>query len=269
MSGETKHEPGDTVYLLDGREVEYRGSAGAAGHVVAQLYDTEYGTETGTPYVCESVYTEPPTERLREDVAELEKRVQELQQEQFGLQHDIRENERLTKERLKKLSRYKGLERIEEFIEGRMTHAVITSQYGIGVEVVPWGEAVADGEKHCRDLRLICLFGKSNGDLAWMRNRYYDGSGGWDGCEPFCSEEDAIARARELLAEGFASAPNAYSLGCLIASARKLGVEVPADAAAAHEANLRESAEQAVEKAQMQLQAAELKLAEIAARCES
>jgi len=56
-----------------------------------------------------------------------------------------------------------------------------------------WGHGRIDG------IKLVSLFGKSNGDLEYRLNTYSDGSGGWTTIHPFRTYEEAFEKFTEIL----------------------------------------------------------------------
>lgn len=267
---QTSHSPGSRVFLLNGRECEYVAAAGAI-HLVAQVYETEYGDELGSPFTADRVFSEPPTEKLHAEVSDLTNKVAALRQQHWSLASEIRDSERSNKERIKNLSRYKALELIEDFVEGRITHCVITSEYGRKVEVKPISEALKKDDRYDRGMKLLSLFGGSNGELTWRRNRYSDGSGsGWNECEPFCSESAAMEKAKEILctyaAEVLADERKAWSYANdVLTSMAAIGMEAPQELANLMDEMRKSSATAAVEKARKQLEDAEAALAQVSA----
>lgn len=261
-----KVESGARVYLLDGRECEYIGAAGEL-HVVASLFDTEYGEESGEPFTVPRVYLTLPTEKLHAEVAELTEKATVLRQQAWEAQSAIRTAERDTAERLKKLAKFNGLELVEDFIDGRITHFVVTSEYGANVQVQTLDKALkANPDREWdREMKLLCLFGDAKGNLSWRRNQYRDGSGsGWDYCEPFTSEAAAVAYAQTALKERLAGDIKSHHYQGLLESCAAVGVEVPGSVLETYNASLRASAENAVAEAAKRLEAAQTRLASLA-----
>jgi len=90
-----------------------------------------------------------------------------------------------------------ALQRVLDYLDGKLTWAL---ELGYRMQIV----RVEDLRCQCnpRDLKLISLFGDSNGDLNFRVGHYSDGSGmGSHEIELFPSKEDAIQRAREAVDE--------------------------------------------------------------------
>ncbi len=78
----------------------------------------------------------------------------------------------------------------------------------------------------------MSLFGRSNGDLEWQLNKYFDGSGGNTTVFPCTSHEEAVEVARReilLKVDEMRSAEKWYGAPYMVASAKKIGMEIPSD----------------------------------------
>jgi hypothetical protein len=267
MERNEEFQSGERVFLLDGREAEYVSPAGHQRHVIAPIYETDYGDHAGNPEVVGTVCREPPTAKLHAEVEALQARAGELRQQIMDSQRELRDAEVAHTTRLKKLAQFKALERVEDFVEKRITHFVVTQEYGSAVEVVPLDKFI-DPEGRNRDVRLLCLFGRSNGDLLWRMNRYYDGSGGWTDAAPCTSEDEAIAQAaaeiRARIETAMQTTEFVWKWTDLRKSAAKYGVEFPADLAQRMDQHALKNAADAVAKRREELAAAEAQLAALA-----
>lgn len=257
---------GDTVYTLDGRQVEYVGAAGPR-HLVAELYETDQGDYRGQEFIADAVFAVPPTLKLHAEVKELEEKANALRLQIWEAQTEAREAEKDNANRLKYLAKFAPLKRVEDFVNGKITHCVMTTEYGRGVSVMTVADALRQPDKYDRDMKLLSLFGGSKGDLQWRVNRYSDGSGsGWTDCEPFCSEEEAKERAIEILNGRIAeeeTANKVWGRDVMIQCAETLGVPVPEWLLTRHTEAVRLNAEKAVETKRAELAKAEEALAAV------
>lgn len=259
-------EQGATVYLLDGRECEYVATANDR-HIVRPIYDTDQGPWLGQDEIVSGVFVNPPTERLQAEVRDLEDKIAALRASHMEATREVSDSEREVKQRIARLAKFKTLERIEDYIEGRITHFVVTHEYGLSVEVQTADEALKTVDRYVsKDMRLLCLFGNTKGDFTWRVNRWSDGSGSWEEKQPFCSEGEAIEYAREICRDRLAAAvsqTHTGQWGSLFDSCRKLGLVIPQAMLDRHQADQQAGAKKAVEDAKAKLAQAEARLAEV------
>ncbi len=254
---------GETVFTLGGQEVEYVASAGSK-HLVRPIYDTDHGSWAGDEFIADVVFKTPPTEKLHAEVKELEAKLHGLRAQAWEAQREVRDAEAPAASRMKELAKLEPLKRLEDFIAGRITHFVETSDYSYGVRVVTFKEAMEKEGRYDRGFRLLSLFGSSNGDLAFRVNRYSDGSGLWTDSEPFCTEEDALDRARQIVLEKSDKAMREnriHNLSETIKCAETLGVTLPKEHINAYNACMREAVAKFVVEAEKKLAEAQARLA--------
>lgn len=231
------------MYLPTGQAVRYQFPA-QGGHVVQPLYGGMYGDEeyeyAGRSIFVDEVLEKAPTEKYSEDVAKLEARIQAARAELEAIQKEARETDQERQRLLAKLTKIEELKHIEAFLDGKFTHAVITSEYGSMVRVETFDQIMLDSERRCSgEIKLLALFGTKDRKVLWKKNAYYDGSGSWTTIIPCMSLEEAEEKAREHIRNVFEGSENEYRKTQNIASAEKFGVPVPQellDAKAAAEA---------------------------------
>jgi hypothetical protein len=197
---EKKPKPGDTVYSVNGCAAEYIAPY-SGGHVVAILYETEEEVRSGDVVQWDHVYAEPPKEKLDveikkrfEEAACLRTEVSLLRAEKVAM-----ENARVVS--LKEMSKHAALARIEDYLAGRFTYFVEVPPYGC--PSIKMKDAILKGggcDQYDRSLKLLTLFGKSNGDLQWNVSRYYDGSGGGTEVIPVADEAEGLVIIRAFYA---------------------------------------------------------------------
>lgn len=172
----------------------------------------------------ETLYEEPPIEKRHERLVELDKQIADAHRRlsEARLEADRAVNE--CWERLKKLTRIPALRNLELFLAGRITHLVSIPEYGLP-EIHPLAWAIDNDTSFGArpGLRLMSLFGCSDGDLEWRLNRYRDGSGSWTTVIPCTSIAEAREELAKVLAPKFAETP------CrpVLEAAEKAGVAVP------------------------------------------
>lgn len=230
--GTTKRfKKGQRCYTPEGLAVEYVGAA-PGGHLAVAVYvdgdDQEW--QDDTPHFHRVLYAKPRTQALSAEVEELSNTIKQRREELDGIERKIAERENISRAMDKRFKQHAALKRIDDWIEGRMTHFVTVGEYG-RVEVWERDALLRDGQdRHDRsEIRLVCLFGRSNGDLQWGVNRYRDGSGQWTDCTPCGSEEEAKRIAAQAVRKFWESSDNEYRRIHATQSALKMGLEVPAE----------------------------------------
>lgn len=196
---------GDTVFDIHGRQGAYIASYGGY-HLVAPEYEGgDYGEPSwGSPEQWDQIFLNPPTQKLEAKVDELDKLITEKRAELKRVNEELDQAGRRHHEQLKKLKQHQALQRIEDYLDGKFTHFLHVSDYS-GPKIVTKDEALDQDDRWDKQLKLLCLFGDTKGDLQWKINRYRDGSGSnWDEVFPVSSEEEAIEIARRLFAEAVA-----------------------------------------------------------------
>jgi len=231
-------EIGYTYYTKKGERVELQSITTNGKYVVAQELEYDDGDSTsygyGPTFLIADLFKKAPRFVVDEEITRLNEEASTLRSKIAALRKEVLDVARKNAERLKKLSAYKGLEHIEEFIDGKVTH-LFAEDYGAW-RVVPiseidylesdgWGRRLKEA-----GVKLVSLFGNSKGDLTWKVNSYKDGSSnGWRTIVPCMSQEEAEAKRKDFIAVAMADADtkNEYWLERHVAAAIKYGVEVP------------------------------------------
>lgn len=218
----------DRKFLKDGSAVEVVSEIGPGRILVAPIYcsgDDEYTDDLGLRIV-DKVFDTPPTMLYHEEIQKLRDQRQALQDEMNSTRDQHRkmikeqfEFMKIHDKRMKEFAKFKPLEMLEAFIEGKITHYV---------EITTWGKPriIEFNEADSRELRLLSLFGKSNGDLSWRLNRYYDNSGCSVEVIPVCSLEAAEAIVRDWVIKRLEETKDTPEIE-LVLFAGKSGIDVP------------------------------------------
>lgn len=212
--------------------------------VIAQIYGDQIDEAQGETWVHHGqLYTKPPVEVVDEVIKVKQAELETLRKEHLDLTFRATSAEKEVKDRLAKLAKYRGLENIEAFLEGKVTH-VVSIDYG-GAHIKTFEELATYYEergynKHPAGVKLITLFGDSKGDLEWRINDYRDGSGSSRTMYPCAGHEDAVAKRNEILTDALTSAvaaPKDYQyrnkgIARAVENMLAAGLPVPEDAAA-------------------------------------
>jgi hypothetical protein len=179
------------------------------------------------------LFDQPPRQKVETNLVDLQAKVSAARAELSRLTQDVREAEKVGKARLAKLAQYDQLKRLEDFLDGKITHYVM-ADWG-PPKIVPLAETKA--EYSHRDSRLLCLFGTTNRSLSWRLNRYNDGSGCWTYVFPCCSLEEAKEVVAKSFADHFAGKSvdnySTHPQRSWLEAADKAGIAVPAEYRAA------------------------------------
>jgi hypothetical protein len=237
-----------------------------AGYVVRELLEEDGEEFEGDPRIVSRVFDLPPKQRFDVEIAskraELAVCNEQLAEARCALS-DAKSALKLQAEEAKKradfFKTHAKLQRLEDFINGRITHYVVHNYSGYDILTLE-ATGDTDGEGRSRygnrgELKLLCLFGRSNGDLLWRISMYSDGSGSATEVTPFTSYQDAKDFVQEKV-NNYATG-NEYAREGLINVARKHDLKIPA-------ALLREVAEKKLkcEKERVVTRTNELRVAE-------
>ena len=231
MGRETKFHPGQEVYLSDGQACEFVG--GVAGEYVVRpsLYDEYEEPCFGSPRVVAAVFAKPPVAKLEAECAVLTAQLVEARRELSEIQKARLDEEREISARKKRLAEHDKLARVDDFINGRITHVVDTA--GDEVRVRTFADAFDYKNDYGRKdgMKLLWLFGRPEGPFYGL-NTYKDGSG--SNCEiiPCRSEEEAAEEARRIVHFRFEqylsdADKSDYRIDAALRSAAALGVPIP------------------------------------------
>lgn len=188
-----------------------------------------------------------PVQSIDAEVADAAARLAEIKRQIRDAESDLRGQEKTILTRVEKLKAFNGLERVEEFLDGKITHFVIRKSYYNEIEVKTFEELALgkyDNGRLDGTVKLLCLFGKTDSyhakkpSVEWRLNHYYDGSGSWTTCQPATSEEEAKAIATQWVETDFATylaLPEAekkpWTMDGSAKSARTLGITIPEEIA--------------------------------------
>ena len=207
---------GQTVFDVEGAAAKFESTTPKGFHLVYPKYvdyDGEFGEAdpvemiSSTPVVWEHIYEEPPTLAYDERIAELKVSIDLYENKLADLSSKWMEQERQHKQRLATLAKYKGLEFIEDFLEGRITHYFVHGNYCRAQIISIESTAKQDYEMKLRMLalrgRIYKREGKPMFELDWTLTEYHDGSGDKRTVEPARSLEEAQALAVAWVKDAF------------------------------------------------------------------
>lgn len=280
--GKPSFAAGDVVYDRSGTKYEFAEELSGSRALVRQILtvdcwdgEEEYPADSPDIVSLSTIFAKAPTAVIDADVQAASIRLAEVREALANAESDLNAKQREVLARLEKLQAYDGLERIEDWLDGKITHFVIRSGYGSNKVQVKTADETLQCEDRGRfngEMKLLCLFGTTNRyhapprpSVEWRLNNYYDGSGSWTGVYPATSEADARKIAHGMLKEIFDAyfaeeKPQTYRLAEAIESAEQLGYPVPQDAQRAVHMMRVENARKQTEDAEAKLSEARQKL---------
>jgi hypothetical protein len=165
-------------------------------------------------------------EKLNNEITELNNKKNKIIDETEKYK---KEHKKIIEDIEKKLPVFK---RIDDFLNKKFTHVVLDD-----IEIYDINDKRLWNDSYPRYFRLISLFGKSDGNLEWGINEYYDGSRSWRNVDLCFSYEEAAEIVKKRLIEKLEKTlsearPNNYfywHCQIYLEAAKKHSIEIPKD----------------------------------------
>lgn len=195
-------------YLSDGRKVVVIGQLNNQETIVQEIFITAQGDEipSGERFVVKSLHDEPvesyqsrEEKRLKERCAELDKRIEVKNRELSEITHALmlhRKRLSATDKLVKNLPE-KEIQTFTMFLTGTMEY-IVRDGYTLQEPERFRKSGVDNCSYNKNDLKLLSVFGNSNGDLEYRINQYSDSSGGSWSIIPCASYDDALETVKTL-----------------------------------------------------------------------
>lgn len=262
-------------YTKDGKKVNVVGKLNNADYIVQEIFVTDDGAEipAGENFVVSSLLDEPVKSWKENNLEKLEakyardrdawERSIEKQSRELKLKHDtIKEHCKAAKALLQDSVNLPGdlmgvVESVMDFVSGNITHLFIDRYQP---EIQKFEDAVIDEDRGfgrilVDGLKLITLFGKTDGSLEWRLNRYSDGSGGSTIVYPARSYDEGLEMAQDRLDELAAEYVAGEIRSLNIDEWRKIeGIKIPKDAEKLQNQQKAENLRKTIEKQQAELE---------------
>jgi hypothetical protein len=243
---------GDIKYTSDGKKVLVVGKLNAEQTIVQEIF-VSAGQEipSGENFVVKSLHDAPAESWKEKNLRELEQRYEKSRKEleqQIAQQHQrltmIKDKAKHHADALFKFvdkADAKSLDLLKKVMSGQVTHIFVS---GYSPEIFEWdgGKGVYEEDRdynrvEIRGIKLLSLYGYSDGDLEYRLHTYRDGSGGSQQIFPVCSYAEALNLAQADCdvhsSEYLAGNRNSFSL----ASWQKIeGIVIPQAVIEKHEA---------------------------------
>lgn len=161
------------------------------------LYEDEKGNvQQGEAFIIETkLYDKPPIKKYEQSILLLKKDLEKLNEIYEDKAKELDSIKKEIEEYKKTYNQYAELKCLNMFIEGKLKYYVIEDYSDIYISKFEHETSDCENGK----LKLLTLFGKTDGNLQWNLNQYSDGSGSCNNVYPFCSYEEAYEKAKELI----------------------------------------------------------------------
>ncbi len=218
----------NTKYTKDGKKVVVIGKLNSEEHIVQEIFVSgNQEIPGGENFVAKGLLDAPAEswkdKNLREKEESYDRRIKQLER-------DFESSEKRLSEGKKKAAlvadalfdfacgtdHEEEIRTLKAFLCGEITHVFVD---GYDPKILEWASDFPFqidshyGKRDIEAIRLVSVFGSSDGKLDYRISTYRDGSGSDTKIFPFTSREDAIAKAQEVCdgeAARFLSGENTY-----------------------------------------------------------
>ena len=224
-------------YTSDGKKVAVVGKLNAQETIVQEIFVTENGSElpSGENFVTKSLHDTPveswKEKRLRELEASYEKTNRELVDKIDSLNRKYREQSALMNAKIKSMDMLQknlsegDFDRLVDFMSGNCKYVV---KLGWSPKISLFDKELIDNwEGRFDAIRLVSVFGDSDGNVKYRLNQYKDGSGSWEEIVPFGTHEQAVEYFRDFIFNKALEKGVTYDM---IKISEEYGFDLPIDA---------------------------------------
>jgi hypothetical protein len=225
---------GDTVFSQHGQEAILVAHTGGE-YLVRPIYEDDDGPQEGDVETWRTAFRTPPAPKLDSETAEAEKRLTELKAQVSALRAEQYELQKSEKDRMARIKQHEGLEMLDRYLAGEITHYVALHDFYPKVEIIPVGETV-ENYASASEYGLLKLMPTRSWDKKFHFSVYFKASSPMysrtEKVFPCCGEEVAKAKAveiiRGLVSEYLELKPERRNhFEQLVGSCAAYGVEVP------------------------------------------
>lgn len=176
-------------------------------------------------------FLKPPVQKKAEEVAALDKEVDELRNKIRSLRSEEVQAIRTAGDRMRFLQQHEKLQRLDDFLSGKIAYIVIESWNGPCMLSTEGWDRYRREHNRIEGVKLLTLYGEATGELNWRLGEYADGSGSSTIAHPCLSKEEAVAKVQQLCEVAFAryleKGDNSYAVEKAIALLSSLNLTVP------------------------------------------
>jgi hypothetical protein len=199
-------------YTKDGRKVCVVGKINATEYIVQEIFVTKSGDEipSGEKFTTKSLTDEPCETWQARNAAKLEAQIKTLDCELEAMNKTLRNAQEQFKANKTLIASMNKLsealpEATFETLCGVMSGSyewAVVEDYRVP-KIIPFNETLFCWENSCGarvfdSIKLLTLFGKSDGDVEFRINQYRDGTGSWTSAWFFREKQEAVDYAHGL-----------------------------------------------------------------------
>lgn len=226
----------ESKFLSDGRKVTIIGQLNNTEWIVQEVFVTAQGDEipSGERFTTKSLHDSPVETYKDRQEKKLNESIRALQNKETAVQESIKklERERTAYEKTFKSTKALSdslLKQIDEgafnllcdVMAGNVKYLIEDSGYGV-YEPKLFLDAIKAYDSYETEIKLISLFGRSDGSLVYKLNQYYDGSGSAREIKLIRTDEELAQYYTDKVKEIFEKNPN-YISTSHITIAKKYG----------------------------------------------
>jgi len=194
---EAKYAAGATVFNQHGQQGEVVASVNGE-YLVLPLYEDDDGEHFGDVETWRQVFRTPPSPKLDAETAAAEKRLAELNAQLSKVTSYIHKLNVEEKSRIDRIKQHDGLELLDRYLAGEITHYVAVHDYYPIVKIIPIAETLDDFSSSygygALTLRPTRDWDKKFYFTVYIKKRYPE-SDLTEKVYPCCGEEQAKAKA--------------------------------------------------------------------------
>ena len=235
MSAKHTLNPGDTCYGQHGQEAIFLARSGGE-FIVRPIYEDDNGPHEGSVESWSAAFQSPPAPKLDAETKQAEQTLASLRMEIGQLHDERRQMDADHKSRMDRIKMHEGLEMLDRYLVGEITHYVATHEYYPIVQIIPIGETV-EGYPSSNGYGLLKLMPSRAWDKRIVFSvTFQSGRHSYDSRTtdviPCFGEEDAKTKASEWItqkvAEYLALEPRRRSyISKLFSACAVYGIAVP------------------------------------------
>lgn len=192
-------------YLTNGKKVAVIGKLNKTEWIVQEIHITPDGDEVpmGESFLAKNLMDTPCDSWEARRKADLESAIKKLEAKSDEIGLRVRKAEALAKIKASSLMKfqsqagYEQLELLRQFVSGEITHLVVIQYNGASIADFDEELATRNDWGMPEGLRLLGLYGGSDGSLTWRITRYPDGYGSAVEVLPAMSMEHALELAQD------------------------------------------------------------------------
>lgn len=249
-------------YTTDGKKVIVLGNLNSTEKIVQEIFIID-GSEipSGEHFVVKSLHDAPAMSWMEKHTKELEARCERTTLKYKELEKEFYSKTKVIKAKLSFIEKLKTnfsedkLKQLIDFISGDIKY-VVEEGYS-SLSILDFNTAITKrffGDYN--GIKLLSIFGDSDGDLSYRINEYRNGDGNWVSIHPCKTMEEAL----EILKERFSIVIKERFSSNLLKVAKKYNLDIPDEVIKKYNKEKRESLLADIEEEKQRIQEYEKKL---------